>query len=383
MLDFLMILVVVACVAFLVYLALWAVPIHWYIAWFLARYDFVFTNVPEGYFKVVVRFGAIRRIIMSKENHRVDESGDIVELIPGEQPESVLPGGLRLVGWPGIDRIYTREMRFLKALPNGDIKPYEVEGVDTFYAKVDYPYALPFVKCEDKNNLPLDGHATLLAHVANPAKSLYLTANFYDTMVGLVLPSVRECLKGYSFDELKEKDDLDEIIWEKLEELNPSANSPQGKISVIDELRDSYGVSIVALRIVNIDPPEEYRKATLTKWMAERKKDAAVAVADEEYERVFGPIQRAKAAGLNEKSSVELRSQSLAGPNFAYTKSKIDITSADEKIDPNIAGLIGGAKAIFGGGGGGKQTPPSANPGAGNPTGGGSGQGNVKDADVI
>ena len=261
-------------------------PLRWYVALLLSSYDFVFTTTQEGYFKEVVRFGGHRKTILSKEDHIIDVYGDIVESTDG-LPETILPGGLRLVGWPFIDRVLARNMEFLKSLPNGEVKSYDVKDVSEFYAKVDYPYALPFVKCEDKNNLPLLGHATLLAHVLNPRKSLFATANFYDTMVGLVLPSVRECLKGYSFDELKGKDDLDEIIWKKLQELNPRS---QGDVCVIDELRVNYGIVIVALRIVNIDPPEEFRKATLTRWSAEREADAAEAVATAESRKAAGPI---------------------------------------------------------------------------------------------
>src|SRR3989344_2464626 len=261
-------------------------PLRWYVALLLSSYDFVFTTTQEGYFKEVVRFGGHRKTILSKEDHIIDVYGDIVESTDG-LPETILPGGLRLVGWPFIDRVLARKMEFLKSLPNGEVKSYDVKDVSEFYAKVDYPYALPFVKCEDKNNLPLLGHATLLAHVLNPTKSLFATANFYDTMVGLVLPSVRECLKVFTFDEIKVKDDLDEIIWAELNATNPDVS---GDVSVIDKLRDKYGIVIVAFRIVNIDPPTEYRDITLTKWKAEREADAAEAVATAESRKAAGPI---------------------------------------------------------------------------------------------
>ena len=265
---------------------LFLVPItRWYIMALMAKYDFIFTNVPESYFKEVVRFGGHKKTLLSKAGYKINKSGGIERLAPGEMPETLLPGGLRVVGLPFIDRIYKGKMKFSKSLPNGETKDYDVENVDKFYARVDYPYALPFTKCEDKNNLPLLGHATLLAHIVNPTESLFATANFYDTMIGLVLPSVRECLKGFTFDEIKAKDDLDEIIWIELNNSNPG--EPRG---VIGKLRDKYGVVIVALRIVNIDPPEAYRDITLTKWKAEREADAAGAVATAESRKAAGPI---------------------------------------------------------------------------------------------
>lgn len=267
-------------------------PIYWYIGAFLAQYDFIFTSVPESYFKEVVRFGGHKKTLLSKQGYRIDEKGDIVKITSIDPPETSLPGGLRIIGWPFIDKIYKRQMKFLKSLPNGDIKIYDVENVDKFYARVDYPYALPFVKCEDRNNLPLLGHATLLAHVKNPTDSLFITANFYDTMIGLVLPSVRECLKRFIFDEIKVKDDLDEIIWKELNAKDSDLGEPDG---VIGRLRKDYGIVIVALRIVNIDPPEEYRGMSLTKWKAEREADAAQAVGRKAAEETEGRVVQAVA----------------------------------------------------------------------------------------
>ena len=97
-------------------------PVRWYVALFLAEYDFVFTTVQESYFKIAVRFGAVRRVLLSKEGHKIDASGKIVELAVGEAPPKELffgeelPGGLKFLGWPGIDRVYTKKMRFLKKL---------------------------------------------------------------------------------------------------------------------------------------------------------------------------------------------------------------------------------------------------------------------------
>lgn len=287
LIEFGLFLLIVFLVLVLMGILFWAMPItRWYIAAIMAKYDFIFTIVPESYFKEVVRSGAHKKTLLSKRGYKINENGDIVQCAQGEKvPETLLTGGLMVVGWPLIDTIYKREMKFTKSLPNGEIKAYNVKDVDKFYAAVDYPYILPFEQCKDKNNLPLLGHATLLAHVVNPVKSLFATANFYDTMIGLVLSSVRKCLKEYSFDEIKAEDDLNDIIWAELNSPNP--DEPWG---VINRLRDKYGVVIVALRIVNIDPPERYRNLTLTKWKAEREADAAHAFAKKEAEETEGRV---------------------------------------------------------------------------------------------
>ncbi len=287
-------LLVVLLVLFLVLavsigIVLWRVPVaRWYVAAIMAKFDFIFTEVPEGKFKEVVRFRAHKRTLMAKEGFKINDNGRIVPLAADEPPQSLLPGGLGIIGLPGIDRIYTRQMKFSKSLLDG-IKPYDIDNVSEFYAMVDYPYALPFVKCEDMNNLPVSGYATLLAHVDGPTLSLFATTNFYDTMVGLVLPVVQECLRQkFDFDNPTEKNDLDTLMWEELNEQGPG-----GADSVIEELHKKYAVRIVAFRTVQIDPPEEFRATSLIKWTAKQRANAADAVAEAEQKEAAGPIELA------------------------------------------------------------------------------------------
>lgn len=279
--------------------------IRWYICWLMAQFDFVYTEVPEGRFKIVTRFGGHRKTLLNKKGHNIAPAddpdkgilkGDIVKLESGEEAAE---SRLFLIGWPGIDRIFSTKMEFLKSLPNGGVESHDKESEDTFYAKVDYNYAVPFVDCEDKNNLPLIGYATLLANVTGPEKSLFQTKNFYETMIGLILPSIRECLRGYGYDDFQgegakvKKDELDEIIWKALEEPNPRGRDGKDglKMSVKDQLYEDYGVVIINLRIVDIDPAdEELRKLTLIRYKAERQADAAQAVRRREALEAAGSI---------------------------------------------------------------------------------------------
>lgn len=330
LIEFALFLLIVFLVLVFIGILFWMIPItRWYLAAIMAKYDFIFTKVPESYFKEAVRFGAHKKTLLSKSGYKIGASGDIVQFAEGEKaPETSFPGGLMIIGWPFIDTIYRREMKFIKSLPNSEIQDYDVKNVDKFYAAVDYPYALPFLKCEDKNNLPLLGHATLLAHIVNPVKSLFATANFYDTMIGLVLPSVRECLKVFTFDEIKIKDDLDEIIWAELN--NPNPDEPWG---VIRRLRDQYGIVIVALRIINIDPPEEYRDITLSKWRSEREADAAGAVAQAEAKKAAGPIGIAMDEWVNSE-------QEAGETTIAQTKARLRGTGEYEKHKKLLADQI-------------------------------------------
>lgn len=328
-----------------------------FVLWYLAS---CFTYGKEGTGKIVLRFGGYYKTLLIKKNHKIDSKENVVRLKSGESPQyPKWMGGLRFVSFLkplGVDRFLYRDMKFQKSGANG-IEDRDVENVSDFLAGVDYPYAVPFLECYDLNNIPIDGHGTMVGRSKNLYKSFYETTNFYVQAIGLVLPAVRECFKAkYSFTPKPGEDpitqqDLDAFIWEYLS--NPEVNKqPGSNLSVVDELRIKYGFVVVAFRVVLINPPEDVAETAKKKWQAEMNKEAAAPQADADYERVYGPLQRAKQAGISEAAAAELRSQDLAGQNFSYAKTKIDVTSADEKIDPNFAGLIAGAKAVIGGVGG-------------------------------
>jgi hypothetical protein len=323
--------------------------VRWYICWLMAQVNFIFTEVPEGRFKVVTRFGGHKKTLLNKEGYKLAEAdeldasgnpvvlkGDIVPLKPGEQAPPTLQGGLFLIGWPGIDRLFATNMKFLKSLSSGSIESHSEELQDTFYAKVDYNYAILFRDCEDKNNLPLIGHATLLANVTGPYRSLFRTKNFYETMVGLVLPSIRECLKGYSYDELKDKDDLDEIIWQALNEPNPKGRTKPGSattMSVREQLYEDYGVEIIALRIVNVDPADaKLRELTLIKYRAEREADAADAVRRKEAIEAAGPL----ALAMDEWVATQVQD----GETVVQAKERLQKSGAYAKHETHAKDLI-------------------------------------------
>jgi regulator of protease activity HflC (stomatin/prohibitin superfamily) len=318
-------------------------PVHWYIALWMAKYDFVFTKVSEGHFKVVERFGKYKKTLLTKEGYKIDENGRIVELQPGETQPQMLPGGLHRIGWPGIDKIYSRQMRFVKSLQNG-VEYKEVEDVTEFLAKVDYPYGIPFLECEDANNIPITGHATLVAHVDHPYNSLFAVANFYETMFGLSLPVARECFEEYSFTKLKEskkRQDLDNLLWEYLSDPNKNPQ-PGSNLSVIDELWQKYGVRVLALRVVMLDPPQDVRESSLKKWRAEMERDAAKIIAEKEAEETEGRVVEAvaKANGLSRKKLEEMlvENPTLKGKSASEGGFQEDFAHARDLLKRDRAG---------------------------------------------
>ena len=64
---------------------------------------------------------------------------------------------------------------------------------------------------------------------------------------------------------------------------------------ILEEFWRRYGVDLRKIEVKDIDPGEEYRKATLAKYLAEREKDKIVVEAEAEsarLERVYSQIQK-------------------------------------------------------------------------------------------
>jgi regulator of protease activity HflC (stomatin/prohibitin superfamily) len=368
---------VLLVVAGLVGLAMiFRLPIHWYFAFLLARRDFIFTQVPEARFNLVMRFGSHRKTLLSKEGHKIDPDGRIVELSPGEEVKTLLPGGLRIIGWPGVDKLYKREMKFKKSLQDGT-KDYDVIGEKDFFAKVDYPYAVPFIECEDVNNIPITGHATLLSHIDHPYKSLFATANFYETMLGLVLPAVRECFRAYSFTQLKQQknQDLDMMLWQYLSD--PQKNpQPGSNLSVIDELYSKYGVKVLAFRVVLLDLPPELREASQRKWQAEMDRDAAkvkaeasAALFDDTNQALKLWLAEQKTAGNKPtRAQIEAKQEELRQRALAKTPGyqQVHIKGLENATTAVVGGGGTGGTGILVGGSSGKNPGSSQQPGQGN-----------------
>lgn len=299
-----------------------------------------FTSVKEGTAKIVVRFGAYRETLLAKEGYKIDSDDSIVELTSREEPKyPKWMGGLRWVSLLkpfGVDRIYATKMVFRKS-KDGKIKDYDVEGVEDFLAKVDYPYAVPFVDCEDAHNIPITGHATLVAYMGNIYKSLFVTTDFYGMMAGLVLPAIRECFEGYKFSELdekKKKKDLDKLLWEYLSD--PAKNpQPGGSNSVVNELWEKYGIKVVALRVVQLDPPPDLRETTVAKRKAQIE-------ADRDMEATAGRILKsvAKASGIDVDDLVKklVADPKLRGVPNAQGGFKEDFDYAKDQVKRDRAG---------------------------------------------
>ncbi len=242
-----------------------------------------FTFVPEGRAKIVVRGDAFKKVLIQWEGYRLDNDGNVVE---GSSKRKGLFGGLKFYGlWP-IDDIYIYDFQWTGIKEDGSIDPHPKETIDYVLLKDDV-YGLKEEKAEDKNLLPLDVTVALTIRVVNPYKALFNVQNWLETLYNRIRPYIRDFITTGTYEEfIVSQDRMGPRIYSKLKEEE-----------IINEFLDRYGIEIRKIEVKDIDPGEDYRKATLAKYLAEREKEKVVVEAEAEEKRLEKVYNKIKEFG--------------------------------------------------------------------------------------
>lgn len=354
-------------ISFLIFLLVFLIlstPIVIFLYWLVGG----FTIVKEGTVKIIVRFGEYRESLMVKKGYKIDENNQIVPLAEGEEEETgLLWGGLRIVGIPFIDKVFKKDLKWVKSLPEGTLEDRFESKVDFLLADVHYQYGLRFNNIEDKELLPLSGQMTLTASIVNPYKAQFGVKDWFAAVVNRVLPVVREYIPEHTYEE---------IINDPAVQLDKDVMTTLRTSGILEEL-ENYGVRIHALETVDINPGEKFRDMTLQRKIGRMNADQAV---EETAGRVLESVARTSGMTLDElkadlKANPKKRGLSSKDDGykeaFAYAEDQVkrdragaageltDIrvgnTDGSSFKDPTLGSLIGGLAAVaskFGKGGG-------------------------------
>lgn len=234
-----------------------------FVPYWLAEKNLFWTIVEETQSKQVMYMGKFDKSLLVKKGYTFDDEWKVVSLPPGS-PEGK-KSGLYWVGIPPFFKVYERTMKFVKALSDGTYEKRADPKTDFLLTATSYQYALLFSNAEDKDKLPLSGQMTMTAMIINPYKALFLVRDWFEALESRVLPRVREYISRYTYDELINSPgvDLDAHVFEML-----GLPKPNGDPSILHILEEEYGIKLLALETVNIDPPKEYREATLRQFNA-------------------------------------------------------------------------------------------------------------------
>ncbi len=238
-----------------------------------------FTFVPEGRAKVIIQGDAFKKILIQWEGYELDDNRNVVE---GGSLRRSLFGGLKFYGlWP-VDDIYIYDFQWTGIKEDGNIDPHPKETLDYVLLKDDV-YGLKEEKAEDKNLLPLNVTVALTVRVVNPYKALFNVQNWLETLYNRIRPYIRDFITTGTYEEfIVSQGRMGPRIYSKLEEEG-----------IINEFWDRYGIEIRKIEVKDIDPGEDFRRATLAKYLAEREKEKVVVEAEAEkqrLEKVYGKI---------------------------------------------------------------------------------------------
>jgi regulator of protease activity HflC (stomatin/prohibitin superfamily) len=129
---------------------------------------------------------------------------------------------------------------------------------------------------------------TMTARTINPHAAMFLVKDWYDALVGRVLPRVREYISEHKYEDIIRNKDiqLDADVFRALNQADPN-----GGQSIVSILRDQYGILLVALETINIDPPPEYRETTLKEYLAKQRVKVAKQNKVVEAEETSGALE--------------------------------------------------------------------------------------------
>jgi hypothetical protein len=310
--------------------ALVALPAGYYVFLKMVNANIFWTRVERGWCRIILWWG---------EYHR-----------------TVGPG-LRWIGIPGMHTLYKRKMMFLKSVTDKDgrpqAEPHEDADISSFKT-TDYAYAFPFKDEEDSHGLHLSGMLAVIAILEEYEKAFFTASDWYSIMNSEIMPPFRDTLAQISYDDdivgrdtAKEqrRKTFSERLWKVMN------RQKSGNPSVVEKLRDLYGIWVKSIELRSVDPPEGWRDTTLAPYKAQREKEAAKHQAeasailfDDTNQALKIWLEGQRAAGHNptqaqiEAKQDELRQRALAK------------TSGYQQI--HIKGLEGATTAVVGGGGG-------------------------------
>lgn len=221
-----------------------------------------------------------RQITILKEEEKKIEQREAIR--PRKEPWHFF-GGLRFYGfWPFLD-IYTYDFQWTGVKENGELDPHPKERLDFIILKDDI-YWGRVEKAEDIELLPLELGLLLTIRVKNPYKALFNVQNWLEAVVNRLKPLVRDRITQDTYQRLIQQQGA---IGEEL--YNTSLNIRE------EEFLGRYGIEIRKIEVKDINPGEDYRKATLLGWTAKRDRERIEVEADAEAKRleaVYGQIKK-------------------------------------------------------------------------------------------
>lgn len=284
----------------------------------LAPENLFFTFVPENKVKFVVSGGKLKKILLSSNNYKLDHNYDV-----GAGKSVGMLGGLRFYGFWPISDILIYNFRWTNITTDGKISRHE-KILDTMILKTDM-YLVEVKEAEDKDLIPIDVRAVLTIRITNPYKAMYIAQDWLENVVNIIKPAIRNEIRKNSFLDLIQGNTKGTISKDFKETLGENIFEEAKNKGDIDELEKTYGVTLSAIRVEDINPESDsLRKITLKKIEAEKTAEVTVIEAEGIAEATI--IKAKGEADAFSKKAVAWRNEGVE-PKIGMTVEGLDKSS--------------------------------------------------------
>ncbi|MFW6161548.1 MAG: SPFH domain-containing protein, partial [Planctomycetota bacterium] len=172
-----------------------------------------------------------------------------------------------------------------------------------------------------KDNVVTEIDALLYFQITDPVRAIYEIANLPEAIEKLTLTTLRN------------------VIGElELDETLISRDTINNKLRVIlDEATDKWGVKVTRVELKDISPPDDIRDAMETQMRAERKRRAAVTVAEGEKRAAILEAEGAREAEITRAEGLK-RSRILGAEGEA--EARIEVAQAEAEAITKVTETV-------------------------------------------
>lgn len=225
----------------------------------LAKEDRYFTKVLEGYAVLVTVGGEYDKTLVQWEGRTTNNEGDVV---PGHEPRFLdgllATGGYRWLGLKG--QPYRYRLRWHSIREDGEVKRHD--EVLTRVLLKSHNYVVGVRDVEDADNWRVDLGFVVVMKCINPRKFIFELQDPIEMVFARIEPIVTDLLGQQSWQEVRAyKKDFDALFLQELEQGDAQ--------SVLNTLKNRFGVEIEEIELRTIELREDYQEASAASRKAE------------------------------------------------------------------------------------------------------------------
>lgn len=267
----------------------------------LGEINTIFTLIKEPYSKIIVRKGQYRKTLIASRGRYLDKGGNIVPSLSQvqdiPQPHNLLQkivsflslGGLRFMGLPGDEvKKFSYTVKDVVQKEEGGRQKFDVveKKIESDSIPLSFQTTHIWVVTAETKDMPtVEVILVYYYYINNPSKFGFKSDDFYNAVIGIVDPFMRQLIAQYGIKELfhgREK------VHKEIERtLRKNIN----RFSQIDE---DFGVTTFNIELWNLDPskPETVKMLELPWETKQEKEQIEIKAQAERYriEQIFEKI---------------------------------------------------------------------------------------------